>query len=227
MAESGNKLYEQLKTKPFAIINEEFLDGKGNALFFNVKKLRDKFDYIGLWYACDKNEDTSITTEFYYASGDTIVKPSKFDEEVKENSFKVVNRFEIPKEHDWVWVAARNDNDIYCRMKIFTSEEEHTYINYKVIRNRETTFDTLASGLIKGSSARFFKLGLEDGYSKVDFNDTIMYVVLIEEMPPDDWNLYDDHIGIQRLPIRTATVKFSVLNTYSTWLGQNPMNDVK
>lgn len=211
----------------FKIVKQEFSDKHtGEALFINMKKLKQENDYIGLWYACDRNEETFITTEFYYASGEPCRCPRDFQEELKENSFKQLKKFTLPKDHDWIWAAMRTEGAAYCRLKVYDIQQEKTYINYKVIREKDTTFDVLSKGIIKGGIAYFFKLGIEDMTGEVDFNDTIMYVVFMKDCPPEDWNLDYGSLGIQNLPVFASAFRFPVHKKYSDWCGQNPLSGV-
>jgi hypothetical protein len=211
----------------FNIVHEEFTDGEtGEALYINIRKLKQENDYIGLWYACDRNEETFITTEFYYASGEPGKKPASFQEEIKENSFKQIKKFTIPTEHDHVWIAMRTDGKQYCRLKVYDIQQEKTYIKYKVIREKGTTFDVLKKGIIKGGIAYFFKLGIEDMSGDIDFNDTIMYVAFMKDCPPRDWDLDYGSLGIQNLPVFASTFRFPVDRQYTDWYGQNPLEGV-
>ncbi|MBN2441624.1 MAG: hypothetical protein JXJ04_09755 [Spirochaetales bacterium] len=216
----------------FKIVKEKFEDNRsGEALYINMEKLREENDYIGLWYACDRNEATCITTEFYYAgtisgSGGTPEKPAQFREELKENSFKQIKKFTLPPEYDHIWVAMRTDGLHYCRLKVYDIQQEQTYIKYKVIREKGTTFDVLGQGMIKGGIAYFFKLGIEDMTGKIDFNDTIMYVVFMKDCPPNDWNLDYSSLGIQKLPVLSTTFRFPSHKKYSNWCGQNPLDGI-
>ncbi|MBN1697467.1 MAG: hypothetical protein JW881_08135 [Spirochaetales bacterium] len=208
----------------FEIIQTDFAGGvKGDALFINMKKLKEENDYIGLWYACDRNEETCITTEFYYTKGN-CQKPVDFREELKENSFKQLKKFTIPTEHDFIWIGMKTDETHYCRLKIFDVRQEKTYIKYKVIREKGETFDVLGKGVIKGGIAYFFKLGIEDNTGEVDFNDTIMYVVFMKDCPPPDWHLDYGSLGIQNLPVLSSTFRFPADKTYSNWYGRNPLD---
>jgi hypothetical protein len=208
----------------FSIVQTVYREGvKGDALFINMGKLRKENDYIGLWYACDRNEETFITTEFSYAKGE-CKKPEGFQEELKENSFKQIRKFTIPTEHDYIWIGMRTDETHYCRLTIYEVQQEKTYIKYKLIRDKGTTFDVLGKGVIKGGIAYFFKLGIEDNTGEIDFNDTIMYVVFMKDCPPSDWHLDYGSLGIQKLPVFTSTFRFPVGKTYADWYGQNPMD---
>jgi hypothetical protein len=210
----------------FSIVQTTYSGGlKGDALFINMGKLREENDYIGLWYACDRSEETFITTAFYYAKGD-CKKPEDFQEELKENSFKQIKKFTIPTGHDCIWIGMRTDEIHYCRLKIYEVQQEKTYIKYKVIRDKGTTVDVLGKGVMKGGIAYFFKLGIEDNTGEIDFNDTIMYVVFMKDCPPSDWRLDYGSLGIQKLPVFTSTFRFPVGETYTDWYGQNPLDDI-
>ena len=115
-----------------------------------MKKLKQENDYIGLWYACDRSEETFITTEFYYGSGEPPVKPLKFQEELKENSFKQLKKFTIPTEYDSVWIAMHTEGLKYCRLKVYEIQQEKTYIKKYLVRTKSK----------KGSRLRFLLTGM-------------------------------------------------------------------
>lgn len=212
----------------FKIIKAEFKDGfKGDALLINMQELRKDYQYVGLWYACDKNEKTFITTELYYSMETEAKLPEEFAEEIKENSFKKARRYQLPSEYNWIWIATRMEQYTYCRLKAFAMQQENTYINYKVIRHKERGFESFGSGLLKGGKAVFFKLGIEDGTGKIDYDDTIFYLAMVKQMPPEDWKFDHLYLGVQKLPVFVPTYHFLVDKKYSSWLGQNPLEDVR
>lgn len=213
--------------KSIQIKEEKFLEKlTGDCLIFNLTELKKEYNYIGLWYAVDRNEKTYITTEFYYSDEDENKRPYEFTTELKENNFKQIRRQEIQNNHSWAFVATRIEQHTYCRMKAFPLQSEELYINYKVIRNRAKSIDTLKSGIMRGSNADFFKLGIEDSTGKIDYNDTIMYVVGIKNLPPPDWNIDHQKLAIQRLPLLTEKANFSVNGKFSDWNGQNPLEGI-
>ena len=208
----------------YKIIETEFKGGlKGHALFFDVKKIREEYRYLGLWYARDGSEKTLITTELYYTDGPDTKIPPEFSEEVKENSFKQVKRLSLPLKHDRIWAATRVDGDNYCMLKADPLKSGHVYLNYKTIRNRGAGFDLLDKGIFKGGSADFFRLGIEDLKGAEDYTDAILYVVMSRDIPPDDWNLDHLALGIQNVPVMVPTCTFTTDRKYTDWNGQNPL----
>ncbi|MBN1798616.1 MAG: hypothetical protein JW822_08555 [Spirochaetales bacterium] len=211
----------------YKIYEEEFADGfKGDILFLDLARIKKDYNYAGLWYACDKNEETYIATEVYYSQDQGQKRPPDFSEEISENSFKHSPRYTLSLKYSGVWIATRIEKGRYCGMKAFSTQTENTYINYKVIRNRGESYDTLHTGIIKGSKASFFKLGIEDKTGEIDYNDTIMFVVLIKDLPPDDWHFNPAYFGVQKLPVLVPAFLFPVRQKYTDWLGQNPSDNV-
>jgi hypothetical protein len=209
-----------------AITEEDFSGNKGDMLKLNVDAIKNDFAYIGLWFACDRSENVYVTTELYRTSAGNPERPQKPSEEITENSFKKSPRKEIAKDSDVLWIAVRREGARYCRMKASPWIDEKSYINYKVIKNRDTTYDTLKSGIIKGDAARFCKIGIEDGTGAVDYNDEILFLVLVRALPPADWKFDPGCFAIQKLPIASSVHFFSVKGKYSPWLGQNPMEGI-
>jgi hypothetical protein len=211
----------------FEIQEDGFAGGAGgDVLCLDLARVRREYGYAGLWYACDKNEETYIATELYYGDGRTEDRPRDFSEEIAENSFKHSPRHALRLDSGRVWIAMRTEANNYCKLKAFAVQAENTYINYKVIRNRGESYDTLKNGVIKGSGALFFKLGVEDRTGELDYNDTIMFVVLIKDLPPQDWYFDPAYFGVQKLPMLVPAFLFPVRQKYSDWLGQNPMDGV-
>ncbi|MBN1524054.1 MAG: hypothetical protein JW904_06220 [Spirochaetales bacterium] len=205
------------------ISEQEFEGSKGDVLFLNLNALKTEYDYIGFWYACDKNEDTYISTDFYFDTKLSNERPAEKTEVIAENSYKRSPRKEFSGKYESAWVACHRDETHYCKMRAFEWLEEKSFINFKVIRNKGTTFDTLKTGILKGDTARFCKVGIEDGTGAVDYNDTIFFLVLIKSLPPGDWHFDPSLFGIQKLPMVVPTFNFSVLQKYSPWYGQNPL----
>ncbi len=211
----------------YSMYEDEFTGGaKGDVLSLDLARIYREYAYAGLWYACDKNEETYIATELYYGGGQVSERPRDFSEEIAENSFKHSPRHTLRKDSGLVWIAMRTETNNYCKLKAFAVQTENTYINYKVIRNRGTSYDTLKNGVIKGTGAGFFKLGVEDRTGEIDYNDTIMFVVMIKNLPPQDWYFDPAYFGVQKLPMLVPAFLFPVRQTYSDWLGQNPMDGV-
>ncbi len=213
--------------KLFEIKEEKFLDRlTGDCLILNLNGLKSEYNYVGLWYACDRNEKTFITTEVYYSDETECKIPYEFTTELKENTFNQIRRQEINLDHLWAFIGTRIEKHTYCRLKAFSVQSEQVYINYKIIRNKAKSIDTLKTGVIRGNNAHFFRLGIEDGTGKIDYNDTIMYLVCIKDLPPPDWNIAHSSYGIQRLPLLTGKANFSINEKYSSWNDQNPMDDI-
>jgi hypothetical protein len=205
----------------FKVTVELFKDGQeGNALLIDMRRIRDQFAYVGIWYAGDKSETTFVTTEIYYASGGDG-RPEDFSEEIKENSFKQANRFRLPPGHDRIWIAPRIDGGARCRVKANPFQKENIYINYKVIRTRSQGFEVEGSGTIRGGPANFCRLDIADAGGM----GAVMYLVLIRDYPPGDWGVDDQCIGVQKLPILVQACKFSVDRSYSEWNKQSPLDN--
>jgi hypothetical protein len=209
------------------IFEDEFFGQKGDVLRLDVEALKNDYAYIGLWFACDKSENIYITTELYMNSTMTGSRPEQVTEEISENSFKKSPRKEIARDSGIIWVATRREGGYYCRMKAYPWIDEKSYINYKVVKYRETGYDTLASGIIRGDAARFCKIGIEDGEGAVDYNDEILFLVLVKSLPPSDWKLDPGMFAVQKLPVAGSSHLFSVKGTYTPWLGQNPIEGIE
>jgi hypothetical protein len=208
----------------YTIIESEFKGGlKGDALLLDTKKIRAEYKYLGIWYARDGSDATLITTEIYRADGKEPAMPEAFSEEIKENSFKQARRIELSIKNDRVWVAARIDGGDYCSLRADSRKSGHTYLNYKTIRTKGTGFEVLDKGVFKGGGADFFRLGVEDRQGPEDFSDTILYVVLVKDLPPADWKVDQSCLGIQNVPVLVPVCTFTADRKYSDWMGQNPL----
>ncbi len=206
------------------VIEKEFPGGlKGDALFIDFSRLKKDYPYVGLWYARDRTEFNSITTEFYYTG--TPELPSEFTEELKENSFKQVNRYMFRTGDQFCWTATRIDNSTYCRMNLFGFQNEYLYLNYQLINNRAAGVETLGTGVLRGGAAHFAKLGIEDMTGEIDFSDTIMYLVMLTDVPPADWGVDHSCYGVQRLPVLVPAVKFTTDKTYTPWNDRDPLDN--
>jgi hypothetical protein len=211
----------------YKITEEDFPEGfKGHVLSLNLTEIKKDYNYAGLWYACDKNQETYIATEIYYNQDESGKRPQGFSEEISENSFKHSPRYGFSLNHSTAWIAMRTDKGRYCGMKVNSPHTENTYINYKVIRNRGESYDTLSTGIIKGGKGWFFKLGIEDKTGEIDYNDTIMFVVLIKDLPPEDWHFDPAYFGVQKLPVIVPAFLFPIRQKYSDWMGQNPFDNI-
>jgi hypothetical protein len=194
----------------------------GDAVLINIDQLRESYKYIGIWYARDGNEATSITTEVYTSSDEIPVKPPEFKFEIKENSFKQFNRKILPLEEKCMWITTRIDSGNYCKLRTGPVKEGKVYINYKMIHNKGGSFDILSTGTLKGGTGNYYGIYCEDNTGAADFNDLVMFFVALKELPPEDW-MFDHYcIGIDGLPVITQPFRFSDNKKYSDWLGQNP-----
>jgi hypothetical protein len=208
----------------FRITEEKYKGGlKGPAFLIDMESLRGEFDYIGLWYAKDGSEKTFITTEIYYSeSDDKPFKPDEFDTEIKENSFKQVNRIELSRSNKKIWIASKIDNGSYCSFKTGAVKQSKLYINYKVIHNKSFGFDIINKGLMKGGSVQFFDLLSIYKSGSIELNQALLFLVMIKDIPPADWNIDDAYYGVENLPVFTPIFKFSDGKSYSEWFGQKP-----
>ncbi|RPJ07696.1 MAG: hypothetical protein EHM28_06275 [Spirochaetaceae bacterium] len=211
-----------------SVAQADFGGSKGDVLIFDLAAAKNDFAYAGLWYACDKSEDTLITTSFYYGNVSPDSMPEKPALEIAENSFKRSPRQQMDRKQDRILISGRHDKGGLCRLQASPWIEEKSFINYKVIRNKGANSDTLGSGLLRGDGAKFCKIGVEDNSGALDYNDTIWFLVLIRSLPPDNWKFDPAFFGVQKLPMTVPTFIFSVTGSkttglYSPWLGQNPM----
>ena len=203
------------------VLPDNFKGSEGDAVFINMRQLKDEFAYAGLWYGRDGSAESVITTMLYY--GDNGKRPAEAAEELKENSFQQAARFRIDTGHDSIWIAAHVSGSAFCRIQLSSFRKETAYINYKIIRNRAAGAEVLGSGIFRGGEAWFAKIGIEDGAGMVDFKDAIFYLVLIKDPPPQDWDA-GSCIGIQGLPVQVPQCRFSSDRKYSSWNGQNPLD---
>lgn len=194
-----------------------------DALFIDRAALAANFSYVGFWFACDRSVETNITVDFYHAPGGEP-RPEKQSEEILENSFKKSPRFALSPEHQSIWVTCRVGTTSYCSMKLFPPVAEASFINYKVINHRGSTYDTLKTGVIKGDQAVFYKIGIEDHTGEIDYNDTIFFLVCVKSLPPADWKFDPNLFGVRKLPVVINSFLFSAKGTYSRWLGQDPLS---
>ncbi len=209
----------------FQITHEKFKGGyEGEALLINYKEIKKDFDYIGLWYALDKNEKIFITTEIFYSDDEKPIKPIDFNDELKETQFKNSRYYRFVQEKNWIWISTRVDNDKYCKIKIGSIKDGKLFITYKVLHNKTFGFDILKNGLFKGGSAKFFPIGIEDRSGKIPQIESVMYLVMINDLPPSDWGLTENYIGVENLPILAQIYKFADDKKYSDWLLQNPLS---
>jgi len=208
----------------FKIVNEKYGENfEGQALLINMSVIPDDFNYIALWYVLDGNENTSLTTELYFSNEAEPVKPENFCEEIKENNFKQFRRFILPLDKKWVWLCSRIDSSNYCDIKTGEMKSGKTYLNYKLIQNKASSFDVLKSGVIKGSQAFFKPVFFEDKSGVVDYKDAVIYLVFIKDLPPPDWNIDHYSLGIEGVPIINNSAKIPAGKKYSDWLGiKNP-----
>ncbi|HPO49156.1 MAG TPA: hypothetical protein PLO89_02430 [Spirochaetota bacterium] len=208
------------------IENLEFKDGlNAEGLFVDISKLKADYEYIGLWYVRDGNDQTSITTEIYSSSeeSDTPQKPQDFTEEIKENHFKANNRLKLPIKYKYLWISTRIDGERYCKLRLGEEKSGKLYLNFQLIRHKDFGFSVLKKGLFKGSQAVFIEIGSEDFSGTIDYKDAVFYLVCIEKLPPENWTLPDSVLAVENLPIFSNVAKFSDNKKYSDWFGQNPL----
>ena len=129
------------------VIEDEINGYRGDFLFLNLFELQKDYAYCGLWYAKDGSEKTFITTELYYSKDGN--RPSEFSEEIKENSFKQIKRLSISYKYNSLWIATRNDNSSYCKMKLSQHRNESIYIRYNLVKNTSHGIDSFGKGLFK------------------------------------------------------------------------------
>jgi len=207
----------------FRITLETFKDGyKGQALRMNLMQIRRDFQYLSLWYARDKQENTAVTTRLYYAAG-SPARPFEPAEEIDEAQFKNRKRLSVDLRYDYAWASFQVNDAQYAELKLFDAKTEQAYIPYQVVRTRGQGVDVVKSGTMKGSVARFFQLGIEDNLSSKDFGDVIVYIVMIETYPPADWQFDDSCLGVQRLPVMVGQFRFNENGRYSPWCGNRPL----
>ncbi|TFH39310.1 MAG: hypothetical protein E4G96_09245 [Chrysiogenales bacterium] len=201
--------------------DQRFREGEGDALYIDMGRLREEYGYVGLWYARDRSEESVITTEIYVSMDDN--RPSSSSEEIKESNFKQAVRYRMPGDAGHIWVASRISEGGYGKMKLHPFSKESAYINCRVIRNRAHGADVVGTGIIRGGEVRFARIGIEDLLGTIDYEDTILYLVLIREAPPADWRA-DGFLGVQGLPVQVPSCIFSDDGKYSSWNGQNPLD---
>ncbi len=209
------------------VIKEDISGEKQDVLRLDITAIACEYAYIGLWFACDRSQDVYVSTELYAGTGSEPMQASTLTEEITENSFKKSPKKEICRDIRTMRVAVRREGGRYCKMKAFPWMDEKSYINYKVIRNRVTSYDTLASGIIKGDVARFMKIGIEDGTGALDYNDEILFLVLVRSLPPVDWKFDPSSFAVQKLPMIGNAHLFNVKVKYTPWLGQDPMEGLE
>jgi hypothetical protein len=208
----------------FIVTEQNFKDGlSGNALLLNNDELKETYKYIGIWYARDGNDKTSVTTEIYFSDDTDQIRPADFQIEIKENSFKQFSRMVLPLEKKRIWIAARIDDSNYCRMKTGDVKQGKVYVNYKIVHNKGNMFDIVGSGNLKGGTGDYFGVYCEDNTGREDFNDLVMFFVALKQLPPDDWKMDHYCLGIDGLPVLTQVFKFADNRKYSGWLGQTPL----
>ncbi len=199
-------------------------ESKGDAVYLDMRALRSEFSYCGVWYARDKSEESVLTTLFYYSKDDR--RPDVPGEEIKENSFQQAGRFRIDSSHDRVWMGLRLGEDAYAGIRLSEFRKETAYLNCKVVRNRASGAESVGGGIIRGGDARFAKIGVEDRLGSADFQDLILFLVLIKEGPPADW-MADSCLGVVGVPVQVPPCRFAHDRKYSSWNGQNPLDGIK
>jgi hypothetical protein len=195
----------------------------GDLLYIEMQKLKIEFAYCGLWFARDRSEESVVTTTLFYSPGSEL--PGEPSEELKENSFKQSPRFIIQPGHNHVWMGARISDAGYGKLKLSDFKKESSYLNIKVIHNRTSGADVLGSAVIRGGEAFYARVGVEDMLGAADYEDTILYLVLVKDPPPRDWGAAD-YLGVEGLPVQVTPCRLTVDGKYSPWLGQNPLDGI-
>lgn len=201
-----------------------FSESGGDALFLDMRALRKDFNYCGVWYARDKSEESVLTTLFYYSKDDR--RPAEVSEELKENSFQQAGRFRINAAHDRVWLGVRVTDGAGAGIRLSDFRKESAYINSKVVRARSGGAEAVGGGIIRGGEAWFAKIGIEDRLGTADYEDLILFLVLIREAPPADW-MADTCLGVEGVPVQVPPCRFAFDRKYSSWNGQNPLDGIK
>ena len=205
------------------IIRDTFSsDAPGDSLHIDMRKISGEFPYCGLWFARDRSEESAITAEFYYSAGSA--RPAETGDELKENIFQQAVRFRIPGGHNHVWISARTAS-ARCGMKLGEFRREKAYLSFRILRNRAGGHEVLKSGVIQGGQAWFAPLCIEDKLGEPDYKDTLYYLVLIKDPPPEDWEA-DAHLGVEGVPVLVPSCNFSADGTYAAWNGRNPLDEM-
>jgi hypothetical protein len=202
----------------------EFGESGGDALYLDMRALRKDFGYCGVWYARDKSEESVLTTLFYYSQDDH--RPDGASEEIKENSFQQAGRFRINTAHERVWMGARVADNAFAGIRLSDFRKENAYINSKVLRTRAGGAEAVGGGILRGGEAWFAKIGIEDRLGTIDYEDLILFLVLIRQSPPADW-MADACLGVEGVPVQVPPCRFTIDRKYSLWNGQNPLDGIK
>lgn len=199
-------------------------DSKGDALYLDMRALRSDYSYCGVWYARDKSGESVLTTLFYYSKDDR--RPAEPGEEIRENSFRQAARFRIDSAHERVWMGVRVGEDAFAGIRLSEFRKESAYVNTRVVRNRATGAESVGGGIIRGGEARFARIGIEDRLGTIDYQDLLLFLVLIREAPPADW-MADSCLGVEGVPVQVPQCRFAHDRKYSSWNGQNPLDGTK
>lgn len=193
----------------------------GPMLFLAMERLSAEYPYVGLWYAGDREDSASFVIDCYYGPGDR--RPDRAAEELTENSFRETRRFAIPRDRGNVWLALRVPGAAYASLQLQEFQHDNSFMKFAVMRTRPRGVESLKSGTMKIGTARYARLGVEDGTGTADYRDTTLFVVLLRELPPADWP--GDHrcLGVQGVPVVVSAARFSADGSYSSWLGQSPL----
>jgi hypothetical protein len=210
--------------KYLKVVNERFKGNlQGDALFIDLEKLYKDFDYAGLWFACDKNPDTSVTSEFYY-SDNSEKKPVDFHERITENSFIQNNRYRFLDKSKYVWVGVNIDTVKYSKIKTGVEKIGKCYINYRVYKTSNSGNGVLSGGTLRGGECYFTSLTIGD--KNTGASEAILFFILIKGYPPEDWEIDDLCVNVENLPILSQTFNLSYEKKISGWFGQNPLEKI-
>jgi hypothetical protein len=207
-----------------SVMPDAFGESNGDALCLDMRAVGRDYGYCGVWYARDRSEESVLTTLFYYAKDDR--RPSEASEEIKENSFQQAPRFRIRSSHDRVWMGARVNDGACAGIRLSDFRKETAYIQSKVMRAKGSGAEVIGGGIIRGGDAWFARIGIEDRIGSIDYEDLILFLVLIKEAPPADW-MADTCLGVEGVPVQVPPCRFVSDRKYSPWNGQNPLDGIK
>jgi hypothetical protein len=85
------------------------------------------------------------------------------------------------------------------------------------VANNRNTFTVRESGVFRGGLATCYKVQIEDNVSVPDFDDVLLYLVFLENIPPAGWNI--DHLcfGVQGVPVMVRDFVFDERAGLEPW----------
>lgn len=207
---------------PISVIQGPLPGGaSGDILYVDMEKVAVEYPYVGLWYAGDREDSASFVIDCYYGPG--ARRPDHAAEELTENSFRETKRYKIARDRGNAWFAIRVPGTGYGGIQLQEFQTEGSFMKYAVVRNRPRGIESLKSCTMKIGTAHFSRMSIEDGSGAVDYRDTTLFVVLLRELPPADWQCDHACLGVQGVPVIISTARFAADGTYAPWLGQNPL----